>query len=138
MTMARGVPKKRYGLFILAVVLLLSGIVINVIYFNDRPIRSLSLLMLIVGALLVKASNVRGLLGLRSTSTQSLNPEILKRRGRLGWALGVASTASSVIFYFFLRQDELAGGHQVWPAYAFAASGLIGALIWGYVVSKFV
>ena len=132
----QGQPAKRCGLFSLAVVLLLSGFIVNVIYFKDFPIRSLGLLMCVVGALLVKASNVRGVKWARLTNGQNLNPVARKRPGALAWALSVASALGIGISYVFLRRDALAGGHEVWPAYAFAVSALIAAVIWGYVVSK--
>lgn len=130
-------PKKRYGLFALAVTLLLSGVVVNIIYFNDFPRRSLGLLMCVVGALLIRISNVRSLKGARITNRPNLNPRVHKRLGRLAWVLSVASAMAIGIFYIYLRKDALAGGHEVWPAYAFAVSALIAAVVWGYVVSKF-
>ena len=130
-------PKKRYGLFVLAVTLLLSGVVVNVIYFKDFPIRSLGLLMCVVGVLLIRVSNVRGLKGTRIANGPNLNPGARKRPGRLAWVLSAASVIAIGISYIYLRKDALAGGHEVWPAYAFAGSALIAAAVWGYVVSKF-
>jgi hypothetical protein len=36
----------------------------------------------------------------------------------------------------FLRKDALEGGHQVWPAYAFTASIILGAVVWSYILAK--
>lgn len=136
--MTQEAPKKRYGLFALAIILLLSGVVINVIYFKDFAIRSLGLLMCVVGILLIRVSNIRGLKGMRITNGQNMNPGVRKRPGRLAWALSVVSAIAIGISYIYLREDALAGGHQVWPVYAFAVSVLIAAVVWGYVVSKLV
>lgn len=130
-------PKKNYGLFTLAIVLILSGGVLNVLYFKDFPIRSISLLMVVVGAFLVKASNVRGLLGARITNSQNLNPRARKPPGILAWALSVGSAVALVISYHFMRESLRGGGTVVWPVYAFAVSALIGTVVWSYVISKF-
>lgn len=124
-------------MFVLAVVLLLSGGVVNVIYFNNFSIRSVGLLMCVVGALLVKISNVRGVRGLYITDAKKVNLGAPKRPGQLAWALSVAAAVAIGISYIYLRKDALAGGHEVWPAYAFTASVLIAAVVWGYVASKF-
>lgn len=130
-------PEKSYGLFALAIILILSGVVVNVLYFKDFSIRSISLLMVVVGAFLVRASNVRGLLGARLTNNQNLNPRVRKPPGPLAWALCVGSAVGVVISYHFMVEYLHAGGTVVWPVYAFAVCALIGTLSWSYVISKF-
>ena len=130
-------PKKSYGLFTLAIILILSGAAVNVLYFKDFPIRSIGLLMVVAGAFLVRASNVHGLFGARITNTQNLNPMARKPPGVLAWALSVGSAVAIVISYHFMRESLRGGGTVVWPVYAFAVSALIGMVVWSYVISKF-
>jgi hypothetical protein len=126
----------RYGLFALAIVLLLSGGVIFVIGNNDFVIRSIGIVMFVGGANLVRVSRVGRLKGLPSTTTESLDPEASRRPGRLAWAVGVASAVATGISFIFLYKDALDGYHQIWPVYMFAASSLICALAWSYLVAK--
>ena len=137
MKVAAGDPKRRYGLFWLAVVLLLSGMVVNLIYLNDFLLRSVGLLLLLVGVFLVRASNVHGLMGVRVTSDSQVSSQVRKRPGPLVWVVSAASAAGLVIFYMCMLQADRAGGHEVWPVYAFGACALVAAVAWGYLVAKF-
>lgn len=140
MNMTQRNPKGRYGLFVLAVIMGLSGIVVGGIWFNNFMVSSLGLLMCVIGAYLIKVSKVRGLMdvmGLRNTSSQSLDARAPKRPGRLAWGVGVASAAALGISYFYFRRDALDGHNQTWTVYAFAASALICAVVWPYLVSIF-
>lgn len=136
--MIEGDPKKNYGLLALAIVLLISGLVINVVYFKDFPLRSFGLLMFVGGIFLVKASNVRSLQEGRFKVSQSENPVAHRRPGTVAWVLSVACAGAIALSYVCMRKDALAGGHEAWPAYAFAASAVIAAVVWGYVVAKLV
>jgi hypothetical protein len=131
-------PKKSYGLFVLAIVLLISGLVINVVYFKDFPLRSLGLLSFVGGVFLIKASNIRSLKEGRFTVSQSVSPVEQKRPGAVAWVLSVACAVAIGLSYVYMRKDALAGGHEAWPAYAFAGSGVVAAVVWGYVVAKLV
>ena len=51
-------------------------------------------------------------------------------------ALAVVAALAVVLCYVFLRKDVLEGGHQVWPAYAFTASIILGAVVWSYILAK--
>jgi hypothetical protein len=130
-------PKNRYGKFVVAVVLLLLGLVVNIRYFNNFPLRSLGLLLLVVGAFLMKTSNIHGMKAVNSSSGLHLISPTRNRPGPLAWTASLSSVVALVISYIFLCQDANAGGHEAWPAYAFAGSALYGAIAWGYVVSKF-
>jgi len=136
MIMHQTTPVKKYGLFALAIILLLSGGVTLVIGFNDFMARSLGVLMCVVSAYLVRVSNVRGLKGLRNTDSQNLNLVMPKRPGRAAWVWGVASAVALGISFIYLYKDALDGYNQVWPVYAFAGSALICASVWSYIVAK--
>lgn len=137
MTLAQGNPKRRYGLFWLAVIALLSGVVVNLICFNYFILRSLGLLLLCIGVFLIRASNVRGLMGMRVTDQPYVKTQVSKRPGALAWAVSGASAAGLVIFYIFMLRENRAGGHEVWPVYAFGVCAFVATLAFGYLVAKF-
>lgn len=130
-------PQKRYGLAVFAIILMMSGIIVNVIYFGNYIVSSLGLLSFIFGAHIISVSNVRSPKEVRATSHQDLNPEAYKRPGYLAWIFGVASILSILISYVYMYRDARTGGHEGWPADAFAWSAIIAAAVWGYIFSKF-
>ena len=143
-------PQKRYGQAAFAIILMLSGIIANVVDSNNYMVSSLGLLSFIFGARLLSVTNVRNRKParasvsdvrnpktVRATSYQDLNPEAYKRPGYLAWIFGVASILATVISYMCIYQDARTGGHEGWPADAFAWSAIIAAAVWGYIFSKF-
>ena len=137
MTLAQGDEKRRYGLFWFAIVLLLSGVVVNLIYFHDFLLRSMGLLLLCVGVFLIRASNVRGLMGMRVTNQTHVKAQVSKRPGPLAWSVSGASAAGMVVFYILMLRANGAGGHEVWPVYAFGVCAFVATLAFGYLVAKF-
>lgn len=59
-----------------------------------------------------------------------------KKLDVLAKCLGLLAALAVVASYLFLRNDALHGGHEVWPAYAFTASVLFGAIVWSYLFAK--
>ena len=51
-------------------------------------------------------------------------------------AMALVAVFAVALSYVFLRNDALEGGHQVWPAYAFTASIIFGAVVWSYLLAK--
>ncbi len=126
-------PQKEYVLRAFAMLLGLVGLLINLIYFNIFLYRSVGLLMLIAAGFLIKKSNLR-----RSRSIGVIDvPQVRTGPGLMAWLVSAATTVAAGFFYFCMVQDQRAGGHYVWPAYAFAASALIVAIGWGYIFAKF-
>lgn len=133
----QGNPNRRYGLFFLGIILLLSGAAANLIYLNSFPLRSIGLLLLIIGVLLIRASNIRGLMGIRAASTSHVALQTHKRPGPLAWTVSLVSVAGLVIFYICMLRDDSAGGHAVWPVYAFGVCGVVATIACGYLAAKF-
>ena len=131
-------PKKSYSLFALAIVCILSGGAVNFIFINNFVIRSLGLVLLVAGVLLAKSSNIRGIKRVYLSSSQGANTSSRKRPGWLSLCLSLASAGAIGMSYIYMRKDALAGGQEGWPAYAFAVSVLVAAVVWGYVVAKLV
>jgi hypothetical protein len=134
MTLAES--KKRYVLFLVAIVLLLSGVAVNIIYLNDFLLRSVGLTLVLVGVGLIKASNVLGLIGLRATNDSFATTVERKGPGPLAWAVAIASAAGLVVLYLCMLQSDRAGGHDVWPVYAFGLCAFVATLAVGYFAAK--
>lgn len=129
-------PKRSYSLFWLALVMLLSGVTVNLIYFTDFMLRSLGLLLLLVGVILIRASNVRGLMGVRVTSDAYASSRVSKRPRPFAWIVSGISVGGSIVFYICMLQSQRAGGYEVWPVYAFGLCAFVATLACGYLFAK--
>lgn len=135
--------KKRYGLFALAVGMLLIGAVALFLEWNNFArglggflIWSIGLLMIVSSTYLVKISNVHARSSSVAASDPSKGSRSAKGPGLRMWLLGAASLAALGISYHYLYKDALAGYHQMWPVYAFAGSGLVCAIVLGYLFAR--
>lgn len=136
MTASTGTPRKKYGLFILAIVLLVLGAIAIAFYEfagYNFIVNALGLLMILAGVRLVRASNVHS----RTMPTGPARDPNTRRVGPLAWVSGVASLLAVGTSYYLLHRDAVAGGQQVWPVYLFAAAALYCAGAWGYLAVKF-
>ena len=123
------VPRKRYGLYILAWLLIpCAGVAMWMGAHNFR-IRSLGILACVVGVRLVQMSNVHA-------RPNSGAPKAAKRPGPLAWTIGLALAALQVISYFLLVSDARHGGHELFPLYMFTGVALVNALYWGYMMAR--
>jgi hypothetical protein len=140
-----GTPRKRYGLFVLAILMLLGGAA--ALFFawasftrriEDFVIWLLGLLMIVASTYLVRMSNVRARPGAVAGGDQVSGQRTGKRPGALLWLMGAASVVALVISYHYLYQDALGGYHEVWPVDVFAAVALISATVLAYLFSRLV
>jgi len=127
------VPQKRYGLFILAIFLLLSAGAAFYVASDSLPIRSLAALALIASVYLVRVSHVHTRdSGARVDFTASERPRATV------WFLGIALLGLAGVSYWLMHIDALHGGHTGWPAYMFAGVAVACAVVWGYIITKLV
>lgn len=128
--------RKRYSLFVLAIVLLLLGGAALFLGAHNFAIRTVGVVGCIVSVYLVRISNVHT----RSTATpvpdQRTGTEAKKGPGRLMWMAGVVLLLLAVASFFYLYQDALHGYQEALPVYVFAGVGLACALVWSYLISK--
>jgi hypothetical protein len=145
MTSLGGTPRKRYGLFVLAMLMLLGGAA--ALFFawtgftrriEDFLIWSLGLFMIVASTYLVRTSNVRARPRSVAGEEQASRPWAGKRPGALLWLTGAASVIALVISYHYLYKDALGGYHQVWPVDVFAGVALICASLLAYLFSRLV
>jgi len=129
-------PRKRYGIFALAVVLFLSGVVL-LVGVNNLLIRSFSGLMFVISVYLLKISNVHNRAGVIAVRGNEKYPEeMTKHPSPVMWAVGIGALVVAVGAFLFLYRDVLEGYQEIWPVYVFAGVGFVCALIWGYLIAK--
>lgn len=126
-------PRKRYSLFILAIVLLIAGGIAIVISGQSFPVLAFGLIILMAGVGLARASNIHAQ---AMPTGAGANPD-RRRVGALGWISGGVSLLLVGFSYYLLHRDALQGYHEVWPVYLFAGAALFCAAAWGYLFAKF-
>jgi len=129
--------KSCYGRFWLGLLVLLLGVLVNLLYINSFFLRNVGLALLLGGMLLIRASNVRDLLDTRATNDPQATPREGKRISLAAWVVSGASMAGLIVFYSLMLRADRAGGHDVWPVYAFGICGFVATLALGYLFSKF-
>jgi peptidoglycan/LPS O-acetylase OafA/YrhL len=126
---------KRYGLFAVAIVLLVCGgfaLLMGSTHFLFRPLGALACL---VSVWLVKLSRVHAESD-AAASARNVSLGTTDRPRPAMWALGVVSLIAAAISYLYLYKDALDGYHEILPVYCFAAAMLVVAVIWGYLAAK--
>jgi hypothetical protein len=120
MTMSQNVPRKRYGLFILAVLVGLSGVAALLMGPKYSVIRALAGVAFAVGVYLVRISHIHDRSDLRDTGDRGTELRTTKNPGRLLWIVSLALLALLGASGFLLHIDAVNGGHEAWPADVFA------------------
>ena len=125
---------KRYGLFALAILLLMLGGV--GIYFGSHnyPIRSLGIMAILASIYLVRISRVRG---------RSVFPEASGRTmelttegpGHWLWIVSLVLVPLLGAAFYLMHIDFANGGHEAWPVYVFAGVALACIIIWSYLAA---
>lgn len=130
------VTRKRYGIFLLAILLVLLGGA--GIYLGSRHylIRVLGVVAIMASTYFVRISLVHNRSALSETSDGDRDFTTARGPGTLLWIISLALVPLLGVAFFLLHTDALNGGHEGWPATVFAAVGLTCAIVWGYLVAK--
>lgn len=134
--MSQIAPRKRYGLFSLAIALLILGAVGVVAGSRNYLIRLLGLLAVMGSTYLVRISNVRASPAPPVTIESEADTRARERFGRLMWMIGIALVPIMALSYHWLYEDAHHGYHEAWPLYVFVGVGLVCAVVWPYLVSR--
>jgi hypothetical protein len=130
-TTSQNVARKRYSLFVLAILLLLLAAACFLLGSNYSGIRPFAGLAVLASVYLVRISNVRGQQAVPIVLVQGADAKAEKQQDRRLWIISLALVpllgASLLLMYI----DALNGGHDAWPAYVFAGVGLVCAGVWG-------
>lgn len=132
----QNVPRKRYSLFVLALVVLLAGGVALLVGQNYPAALPFGGLAAIASVYLFRKSNVRSGSGSGDTSFQVAGLNEPPRPGPLMWIVGMGLLVMLGISFLFLYLDALHGGHEVLPVYLFAGVVLVCGSYWAYLVSR--
>jgi hypothetical protein len=130
------VSRKRYGLLVLAIMVLLSGGVALFMGSNSFAVRSFGAVACIVSVYLVRISNVHTHSALAVTNDRGTDSRATKRPGPLMWTVGVALLAVMGISFLSLYIDALRGYHEILPVYIFAGIAVACAVFWSYLLSR--
>lgn len=130
-----GYLPKRNGLFILAILLLLSGGIAIFVGTHDYTIRSLGLAAVIGSTYLVRISNIHAS---PVISKRDSDFKTVERPGRLLWTISVALIPVLAVAFLYLYKNAIDGGHSALPAYVFAGVTLACTAVWSYLVSRMV
>ena len=130
------VARKRHGLFVLAILLLLLGGVGIYVGSHNYPIRALGVVALMASAYLVRISHVHDRSRLPEASGQGTGFKTAKGPGSVLWIISLALVPLLGAAFLLLHIDGVNGGHEAWPADVFAGVGLACAVVWGYLVAK--
>ena len=131
-------PRKRYGLFILAVLILLSGGAALYVGSHDFMIRSLGLVAILVSVYLVRISHVHDRSDFSGTSGRSADIKAAKGPGRLLWIVSLALLPILAASYLYMDYVAAHGGYTGLPAYLFAGVIVICATVWGYLATRMI
>ena len=132
----RDVRRKRYGLYALAILLLLVGGVALFVGMNNFGVRCLGLVACIASVYLIRISNVRARPSLPMTGGDANDSEAGEKGTRLMWIIGAALVPVAGASFFYLYQDGLHGYHDTLPVYIFAGVAVICTVVWSYLVSR--
>jgi hypothetical protein len=135
-TASQNVTRKRYGLYVLAILLLLLGGVGIYVGSHSYPIRVLGLVALTASVYLARISRVHDRSDLSEARGRGKDLKTAKGPGRLLWIVSLALVPLLGAAYFLLHLDAVNGGHEAWPADVFAGVVLACAIVWGYLAVK--
>jgi hypothetical protein len=130
------VRRKRYGLFALAILLLVTGGAVLFVGMKNFEIRSLGLVACIASVYLIRISNVRAQPSLAMTSGEAEDSKAGRKGTRLMWIIGAALVPVAGGSFFYLYQDGVHGYHDTLPVYIFAGVAVLCTVVWSYLVSR--
>jgi len=154
-------PKKRYSLFVLGMLLLLSVPVMLILGTHNFLIRSIGTCAIFGSLYLIRISNVKRSpyttvsdIEQETQSTKSVghfahhapfttindlgvDPRSAKRTVRLIWVVGVVLLLLTVISLLYLQRDEANGGNEGWPLVLFVIVVIADAVYAGYLAIRF-
>ena len=136
MIMPHKVHRKSYGLFALAVIMLLGGAALFIEFYKIVLFRSFGLLMCMASVYFIKISHVHSHVGLLTLDGQFADDKATKRPGPIMWTLSGGLLVALGLSFIYLYRDALGGYHKILPVYIFAATIVVCAIVWSYLISK--
>lgn len=134
------VRTKFYALRALALVLMLCAATIFILRPHNFGFRSLALVALLVGVWVGRQANLsvsraKGQV-MPNSSFEGSFAKQLDRISPWVWILTGLSLAACVVCYYLMYLDQLNGGKEVWPVWAFFVAAIALTLSASYAVMK--
>ena len=136
MIISQNVTRNRYGLFVLAILLLSLGAAGIYVGSHNYSVRALGVVAVMAGAYIVRISHPHKCLRLPKASGVRTHLKTAKGASPLLWVISLALVLLLGAAFVLLHLDAVNGGHEAWPADVFAGVGLACAVVWGYLVAK--
>lgn len=128
--------KKKYGLFILAVLLLLLGGVALFVGTNNFVIRSLGVIACLISVYCVRRSNIHAKSNSAIETSQQAKSKPSTQLRRSIWIISIVLLPMLGLAFLSLYRDALHGYQKAWPVYLFAGVVAICAFCWSYLMAK--
>jgi hypothetical protein len=126
-------PHKRYGLLILAALVLLIGGAGIYLGRHNYAIRAVGLVAVLASSDLVRRSRAYARQGVPETLAMGERGGPAEGPLRALWIVSAALAVLLGVSLFLMHLSDVNGGHEVWPVYLFAGVGLLGAVVWSYL-----
>ena len=135
MITSQNVARKRYGLLVPALLLLLLGGVGIYLGSHNYAIRALGLVAIMGSTYLVRISRVGDRSGFPEASGRTME---LTTEGPRRWLWIVSLVLVPLLgaAFFLMHIDFANGGHEAWPVYVFAGVALACAIVWSYLGAR--
>ena len=129
--------RKRYGLLVLAILLLLFGGLCLYQGSHNFQIRSIGLAAILASGYFVRISQVRERPNLPGVADQGKYRRKSKGPSRSLWIVSAAMIPVLGVAIFMMCSDAVTdGGNATWPVDVFAWVAVICTSVWSYLASK--
>lgn len=129
---------RRYGLLVLAAVLVIGGGVLIYIGAGTFAIHAIGIILIMLGAGAVRLSAVHGQKSLSGEQSESQDGPRHKGPSLLTWIIGGLLLLATGLSYLYLREYALGGGTKAFPVYLFVGVGSFCTLFWAFLIAKLV
>lgn len=134
MNTSQKIPRKRFGVVVLAVILLIIGGVLIYIGSHNFLIRAVGIAFVMASTYLIQISNARNRSAAPDASSEVNNRKTANAARRVLWIASVSLVPILAGAWYLLHLDAVKGGHTAWPAYLFAGIGLVCAVVWSLLI----
>jgi len=129
-------PQKKYGLFVLAIVLLLAGGATLFWGSSEYAIQTAGVLVILASIQLVRMSHVHDRSTPSSASIQGQGFKGANRPRRLGWGLFAGLVIAMAACYVWISNDIAQGGRSVLPVLVFGGLAMVASVVFGYLLVR--
>jgi hypothetical protein len=134
--MSQTTPKRRYGLYSLAILLLLVAIVALYLGSDYPTVEPVAGVAIIAGVYLLRISKSRPQQTLAIVTVPGADSKAEERLRRRLWIASIALVPFFGGAYVLMYIDSVNGSHEGWPLYVFVGVGFVCTIVWSYLAAK--